>query len=816
MVEVAEEMKKALNVSSMEEFYQLFSSFIEALHVMIPVTVEKDDSTALRILRHLEKDITKIYEELTSERLHSIKTIIQFSLGPNCRKLKNHFQNGDKCEEYIIGIYDPKTNPVFSYNKERLTALLKEAKKQEVKIYMFESKDVDIKEGKIHARFSLDSEEKETIQIPDAIYNVWPNLDYNHDSIERWLRERIPFSSFPINDKIILPKKMLERTHLGHLFIPFIGVLNIQRVLRFLAKNKRGVLKKSAVARGENIFFIEQRSTNRFTVEVDKKPIIMNKEGFANWIEEYIIPERYILQEYKEFRTKQQEPFDIRSHVQKNGEGKWTITKIYPRIGSEKTILSNISLGGRILDLMEFLKEEYSNDKATRIFNDLNDLSIEVASAIDKIYNYSIDELGLDFAIDKNERIWMHEANAKPQTKYHEEERAVNTIAYLKYLAKNRLFLTNDMQESSGFDNQFIYQKNSDLEIKDLDSSKVTIGLLYDQGSTKEEFIEACAIVSKYIGVNFYAFQAQDIDYKNKVIKAKKHENFELKEYVVRYPDVVYDRLRMESSSIYNLVYRELEELPFTHTLQIKDMNKLNVYEKLSKIGSLKNHLIPFGEVQDEEKLIEFLNDHESIILKPILGSFAIGIIKIEKIDNRYYWYEEDKVHEYSLTQVKRICRQREIYGKYLMQKYMEFKSKNNNPTDIRLHMIKDKEDNNKWHVAKSYVRISHAGYKINTEIFSGGRGFSGSTMHLNRYVEQNMENNSEEIVKNILVLAQKIAVEFDQLHDGKIAEQALDLGLTLDGEVFIIEINVNRPGIYGYEFEIAKYMIPYAATLKL
>src|SRR5690625_4464694 len=150
------------------------------------------------------------------------------------------------------------------------------------------------------------------------------------------------------------------------------------------------------------------------------------------------------------------------------------------------------------------------------------------------------------------------------------------------------------------------------------------------------------------------------------------------------------------------------------------------------------------------------------------------------------------------------------------MQKYMEFKSKNNNPTDIRLHMIKDKEDNNKWHVAKSYVRISHAGYKINTEIFSGGRGFSGSTMHLNRYVEQNMENNSEEIVKNILVLAQKIAVEFDQLHDGKIAEQALDLGLTLDGEVFIIEINVNRPGIYGYEFEIAKYMIPYAATLKL
>lgn len=813
MIEAVEHMKGLLKVGNKGSFYPLFTNFIETFQIIIPYVHEKNDHEAFELVSKIEKDLTMSLEEIEKDNLQKAVSIYQFSLEPNCRKLHNHFKIEKISEKCVIGLYDPKRNPVVTYRDERLEALFDEAKKQNCELYMFESKDIDIEKGEINARSSLEDESKKTIGVPDVIYNLWPNQNYSQDEEERWLRKQAPFLSFPINDKLILPQKMIKETNLGHLFIPFVGVTDLDKVYKFLYKHKKGVLKKTAAARGENIFFIEQKSSNRFVVEVDKRPIIMNKEGFGNWIEEYIIPEKYILQEYKEFRTKKGEPYDIRAHVQKNGKGNWVITKIYPRIGSRKTILSNISLGGRTLDLKDFLKEEFSQHKTEKYYKELTNLSLEIAREIDRIYNYSIDELGLDLAIDHNERIWMHEANAKPQTTYHEKERAVNTIAYLKYLAEKRLFLTNKMQEMTGFDNQFKYYKGINMEVKDLDKSKVTIGLLYDAGSTKEKFLEACAIVSAYTGVNFYAFQAMDIDYENKVIKGKVFENFAWKDKVVRYPDVIYDRLRMKNSSVYNLVYTEFSDLRFTHTLELEQLNKLTIYNEMEKIDALKEYIIPHSDVVNEDELIDFIDTYETVILKPIHGSFAVGIIKIEKVGKRYIWTEDTSI-EYSLTQIKRIFKEKNIYNRYLIQKFIEFKSKEGRPIDIRVHMIKDKDDSSKWHIAKDYVRISDGGFKINTELFSEGRAFSGATTYVNRYIAQNFEKNSKEIEEKIWKVAQEIAFHFDQLHEGEVAEQALDLGITLDGEIYLVEINANRPGVYGYEYEIARYMIPYAAKL--
>lgn len=41
---------------------------------------------------------------------------------------------------------------------------------------------------------------------------------------------------------------------------------------------------------------------------------------------------------------------------------------------------------------------------------------IELANYLDKLHNFSFDELGIDIAIDENGRYWMHEENSGPQT----------------------------------------------------------------------------------------------------------------------------------------------------------------------------------------------------------------------------------------------------------------------------------------------------------------------------------------------------------------------------------------------------------------
>lgn len=468
-------------------------------------------------------------------------------------------------------------------------------------------------------------------------------------------------------------------------------------------------------------------------------------------------------------------------------------------------------MGGRTSKLLDFLKEEFGQEKGEEYERELLSLSLDIAQNIDRVYNYSIDELGLDLAIDDTGRIWMHEANGGPQSKYHEEERAKNTIAYAKYLGKNRMFLTSDMQEYTGFKNQYKYNKNTD-ELTDLSKEKVTIGLLYEKKSTHPKFLEACAIIANYNNNNFYAFNAADIDYQNKIIRAQVFQDFQWKEKIVRYPDVIYDRLRMNGRSVYKLPYVEFSGIPFTHTLSVKELNKLEIYNNLSKHTELSSVIIPYMKVEDIEGLLEFLNQHRTIILKPIHGSFAMGIIKLTKNEKNFEWSEDQIEKKYSYTQLKRVLKERGIIKNYLSQKFIESKSIDNAPIDMRIHLIKDIDK--KWVVAKDYVRISNEGFKINTEKYRSGRGFSGQTAYIDRYLKRNFPEHDEEILEEIKQKSIEIAETFDEVNNFKVGEQALDLALTLDGDIYLIEINANRPGVFGYEYEIARYMIPYAASL--
>src|SRR5699024_2500973 len=90
-----------------------------------------------------------------------------------------------------------------------------------------------------------------------------------------------------------------------------------------------------------------------------------------------------------------------------------------------------------------FLKEQYGVKKGKQYEDEILQLSLDVTIHLDKLYGLSLNELGLDFAIDDKGKIWMHEANNGPQTAYHEEKRAVNYIAYAKYIAENGIMYLN-------------------------------------------------------------------------------------------------------------------------------------------------------------------------------------------------------------------------------------------------------------------------------------------------------------------------------------------------------------------------------------
>lgn len=446
MNEAVQHMVELLKDNHVQEFNHLLSSYITALKAIQPYVKKMKDRSTLNLLTVIQNDLSLSVEQIKQGNIDKALQTFQQSIEPNSLQLSKQISETIKNRKTIIGIYHAENNPILSYNNNRLRALFDEAKKQNYQIYMFESKDVNTQTCEIRARYSLNTKSKKTINIPDVIYNIFPKINYAHDDVEKWLRTKAPFSTFPINNKVDLPRKISEASDLGHLFLPFIKMTNTAEVFDFLHIDKQGVLKKYAASRGESIYFIEQKLPNEYRITVRNEIKALNKTEFTQWLEEYVIDQKFILQQYKEFKTADNEPYDIRSHVQKDGTGKWVITKMYPRIGMQNTIVSNISRGGRTEDLRVFLNEQFGEEKANELMVTLKKLSIKIVQVIDSIYDRSIDELGLDLAIDQNGKIWMHEANLKPRIRNYEKERAVHMIGYLKYLAKNRLFLTNDVQ----------------------------------------------------------------------------------------------------------------------------------------------------------------------------------------------------------------------------------------------------------------------------------------------------------------------------------------------------------------------------------
>ena len=134
--------------------------------------------------------------------------------------------------------------------------------------------------------------------------------------------------------------------------------------------------------------------------------------------------------------------FDFRLHVQKNGEGKWVITTIYPRIAPKGSIIANINNGGFTNYLDPFLQQEFK-EEAFNIRRTLEYFSLSLANHLDELqmvqYGEVIDEIGVDIGLDENLKIWIYEVNWRPGCPpafYLELDVVINSIKYAMYPGK--------------------------------------------------------------------------------------------------------------------------------------------------------------------------------------------------------------------------------------------------------------------------------------------------------------------------------------------------------------------------------------------
>lgn len=802
LLEASDHFYKLVKNKELNQSIFIFSSMLEGAETvnkiitssMAEYTPQKDK---------VEKQLLLIAQNLENGKLTKIAEILQFSFIPLLKDLRNSFSEKvgvqDENRLITIGVFASLRNPRTFYTKERVNALVQESERQNTRLLFFSSSDVDFNSGQIEAdEWQNGKWERTVAAFPDVINNVGGG---RRSHTERKLRRQIPFTSFHVGNKFSLPKRIVQHRDYAELLVPFKVCTNEVMIHDFLDENNSVVFKALSGNRGENIYFITKKG-NRYSLLDQKKQQILNQSAFNEWLQKIILSQKgsYIIQRYIHTRTKNDEPYHIRAHVQKDMEGKWQLTHIYPRIGSKKSNLSNISTEGRVEDLLTFLTNEYG-EQGKKHEQAILKLSMDLAWHLDKLHGLALDELGIDLAIDENGRYWMHETNNGPQTAFHEEKRAVNTIGYAKYIAKNVLVHTDSIREASKVKGKF-NARTTNLPFADLDNRPI-IGMLLG-AQTNDNLASAAIQAAKEANVHFYSFSPKDIDYDEMLIKGFFYENNEWTPKVVEYPDVIIDRLKLRGAKRAQVLYEELEDIPFTNEWSALTSKRSELYEKLQTNEELANLLSPYQRIHRTRDVFRFIERYGKVIVKPEIGSLLTSQY-IEKNANGKYSVTKGKtIKEYSefplVNNLKNLMKKEN----FIVQKDSGFITNSSQPFNIHVHMAKG--NNNEWSIVslRSEVKNNVDNTK-QQEIHREQKDFNGDNFG---------SIYSTSLHRRLERLSSKIVNTIEEAHDESISEADIKLALDENGELSLMEADPNGPEVIANVTEFANFVIPYARLL--
>lgn len=121
--------------------------------------------------------------------------------------------------------------------------------------------------------------------------------------------------------------------------------------------------------------------------------------------------EDYLIQEGVALLKEQGQPFDFRVHTNRDRSGNWKVSAIAVKVATKGAPTTHVKYGGRItvLESLSFPPEKLQNWQQKLIQN-----ASQISQIIAEQINKQIGEIGFDFGIDSQEKLWLFEANAKP------------------------------------------------------------------------------------------------------------------------------------------------------------------------------------------------------------------------------------------------------------------------------------------------------------------------------------------------------------------------------------------------------------------
>jgi hypothetical protein len=121
----------------------------------------------------------------------------------------------------------------------------------------------------------------------------------------------------------------------------------------------------------------------------------------------------YLIQQGIQLASIQGRPVDYRVKVAKAGE-KWFFRAVVARQARPGLVITNLCKGGTLLKAATVLRMIYSQGLATRKRREIVELTRRCIPVLERRFP-GIGQLGFDYGLDPNGRIWILEVNTRPQ-----------------------------------------------------------------------------------------------------------------------------------------------------------------------------------------------------------------------------------------------------------------------------------------------------------------------------------------------------------------------------------------------------------------
>ena len=231
----------------------------------------------------------------------------------------------------------------------------------------------------------------------------------------------------------------------------------------------------------------------------------------------------------------------------------------------------------------------------------------------------------------------------------------------------------------------------------------VTIGYLHKRKKpTEVKKAYLLAAFAKSEGAEILYFSPGAVDFQTRSIDGCVYENGRWVKKTSPFPDVIYKAVKFKRDKQIEVVKKLRVEVPFTsHSIG----SKWKVYKNLIKYGQFTEYLIPTEKVLSMEQLLVFLDHHGKIVLKPSSGRQGKEVFYIKKKEGFFEIRDGERASNLDFLQIKDFITKKISTATFIMQPYIDCRTKNGNPFDFRLYT--QKTSGGEWVTAMIYPRVS-------------------------------------------------------------------------------------------------------------